>query len=186
MGITIHYQGKIRSIDKIPELIAEMRDLAETAGWEYSIINICQKSSLRGISLDVHPQCESFSLTFAEGGGLISYFNYQDIPGRKGVKEVKPLFVKTQFAGVETHILIIRLLEYVKKKYIPDLEIDDEGEYWQRRDINLLREKFNFLNKALRKIEDLLSTEKLPADVTSNGELLDRIEEILRNGFSKK
>ena len=39
--------------------------------------------------------------------------------------------VKTQFDSPDTHIWIIGLLKYLKKRYIANLEVRDEGEYWE-------------------------------------------------------
>lgn len=186
MGITIHYQGKIDDKNKIPEMVDDLMDFAETAGWEYNIIDIHVEPSLSGIVLDRHPESESFPLTFDDTGELKLYFDYQDADGRKKTTEVQPLFVKTQFAGVETHITIIKLLQYIKKKYISNLKVDDEGEFWDTGDIKLLREKFAFLKKAIEKTKALFLNANLSEGVKSDEELLDRIETLLKRAFERK
>ena len=52
------------------------------------------------------------------------------------------LFTKTQYAGIETHKLIIHLLKYIEKKYLADFTVIDEGEYWETGNEQLLEETF--------------------------------------------
>ena len=63
---------------------------------------------------------------------------------RSGIDYVS---VKTQFAPTEIHISIIKLLKHLKNKYILDLEVLDEGCYWETEDNKLLNKKFPFLIK---------------------------------------
>lgn len=39
MGITIHYKGKAKSLGAIDELIEEFKEIAETTGWNYGIVD---------------------------------------------------------------------------------------------------------------------------------------------------
>jgi hypothetical protein len=88
--------------------------------------------------------------------------------------------VKTQFAPAEVHAGIVKLLRHLKKKYFPDLEVSDEGGYWETGDLDALREKQALLNEKM----DLLASElgKVPAGERSRSpeELADLIEDILR------
>jgi hypothetical protein len=79
MGVTIHYRGKLKSPALIESLVAEMTALAQEASWEchefgpepyevFDHINV----SLRGVFVQVHPQCESLHLIFDEEGYLVS------------------------------------------------------------------------------------------------------------------
>lgn len=67
-------------------------------------------------------------------------------------------FVKTQFAPPDIHISIVKLLRFLQKKYIPDLQVIDEGEYWETGDRDLLIEKMRFLQNKLDQVEQALST----------------------------
>lgn len=186
MGITIHYQGKIDNKNKLPQMVAELMDFAEVMDWRYNIIDNHNEPRLSGIILDIHPESESFQLTFDDTGELKSYISYQDAIGREKIEEVKPLFVKTQFAGVETHITIIKLLQYIKKKYVSNLKVTDEGKFWNIGDIKLLREKFAYLNKAIKKTKGLFLAAELSKGVKSDEELLDKIETLLKMTLKKK
>jgi hypothetical protein len=52
------------------------------------------------------------------------------------------LSAKTQFAGIETHRLIINLFRYLEKHYFEDFEMLDEGSYWETGDDKVLNETF--------------------------------------------
>jgi hypothetical protein len=41
------------------------------------------------------------------------------------------LFTKTQYAGVETHMAMIRLIRYLDEKYFERFELHDESQYWR-------------------------------------------------------
>jgi len=86
--------------------------------------------------------------------------------------------VKTQFASPEVHVWIVGLLKYLKKRYIADLQVSDEGEYWETGDIRVLREKMDLIGK---KIEQLSTELSLPhfGDVSglSADEIASRIEQ---------
>jgi hypothetical protein len=185
MGITIHYQGKIDDLNAIPQFVDDLIDFAEIAGWKYDIIDIHTQPQLIGIVLNIHPESEGFRLTFDSIGELKSYFYYQDVHGRERTQEVHPLFVKTQFGGIETHITIIKLLKYINKKYISNLKVYDEGQFWDSGDVKLLRRKFAYLKKALEKTKDIFLDSNLSDGVKNGEELLDRIETLVKLAFGK-
>jgi len=44
---------------------------------------------------------------------------------------------------------VIKLLKYIQKKYVDNLEVIDEGDYWQTKDAILLKGKFDFLTEKM-------------------------------------
>ena len=70
----------------------------------------------------------------------ITFFWPQQQPGGAGI----PLhgFTKTQYAGWQIHILIVRLMEHIFKKYLFDVKVMDEGDYWDTHDEALLKKNF--------------------------------------------
>jgi len=168
MGITIHYRGKIKDMGLLPSLIDDCQDFAQTMDWKYQRI---EDKKFKGIILNIHPECEDFHLTFDEDGKLTYVFDHYD----------SYLFVKTQFSGVKTHITIIKLLKFLKSRYIPDLEVKDEGEYWHSKDPNKLSQKMSFLQSKINQVEATIKnvefTEEQRRDVLK---LAERIEEVLR------
>ena len=68
---------------------------------------------------------------------------------------------KTQFAPPEIHIWIVGLLKYLKRKYIPDLEVSDESDYWQTGDRQLLEQKMQFLQSKMDQLAGALKAGRL-------------------------
>jgi hypothetical protein len=44
-------------------------------------------------------------------------------------------FVKTQFGPVEGHVALIEMLRALKREFLPDLEVSDDGRYWEKHDL---------------------------------------------------
>ena len=63
---------------------------------------------------------------------------------------------KTQYAPPDAHISIIKLLRFLKSRYIPDLKVFDEGEYWDTGDKEKLIERMNFLRDKINMVADAL------------------------------
>jgi hypothetical protein len=60
-------------------------------------------------------------------------------------------FVKTQFAGVETHIAIIELFRRIQF-FFDGLKIKDEGEFWNKSDENVLEQHMQRCNEVLQEM----------------------------------
>jgi len=43
------------------------------------------------------------------------------------------LFTKTQYAGKETHKLIINMLRYISQKYFSAFNVKDDSLYWENK-----------------------------------------------------
>jgi hypothetical protein len=147
MGITIYYSGKIKDINLIPELIDGLRAVSNIAGWKYNIID--DQPRIYGIALDVHPKCETVLVTFDKEGTLGYIYEHKDKDGNPRTAEAHSLSVKTQYAGERVHIAVIELLKYIKNKYIPDLDVEDDGDYWDKEDRESLRVNFDRVRVAI-------------------------------------
>jgi len=88
--------------------------------------------------------------------------------------------IKTQFAPVEIHIAVIKLLKYIQKKYISNLDVYDEGDYWQTGDEKILKGKIDFLNGAISQLSEVLNSIEFEKD-SSTESIADKIEEVLKN-----
>jgi hypothetical protein len=87
---------------------------------------------------------------------------------------------KTQFGSIESHIHVVEILDLVKKKYITDLIVNDEGAYWETRDRRILAEKRILLGHYLRHTEKVInSIEPSGNDAQDPEALARRIEEAL-------
>ncbi len=94
--------------------------------------------------------------------------------------------VKTQFAPIDVHITLVKLLQYVKKHYIPNLEVNDDGQYWETGSTKTLQDKRKLINQKMDEIGISLSgithqqfENKTPAEVA------DIVEEILTSLLGK-
>ncbi|MCI0495467.1 hypothetical protein L0Z72_10715 [candidate division KSB1 bacterium] len=197
MGITIHYHGHIKDLNLISQLQEEMVDICQTMNWEYQLLNedltkpcdaqiqytpkganIIGHIPLKGISIQVDQKNENLDILFNPEGKLSGFL--QEIMIREGTIAKDPIWnsTKTQFGRVDSHIATVNLLKYVRDKYVPDLIVADEGEYWESADNNILLEKRGFLFNAINKLEKALSTAEIPPD-SSQEEIIRKLEEIL-------
>jgi hypothetical protein len=179
MGISIHYKGKLNNKDFIDPFCEEVKDIADSLEWEYTVINhnLKDNNSLKGLFIQPHQKAELLQFVFDKKGNLrnalhleytdkdedISYFNH----------------IKTQFSPAEIHIAIIKLLRYLKEKYIKNLEVYDEGRFWETNDEKILNEKLEFLNKMMDKLEGILNS--IPREKNESAEsIANKIERIIK------
>lgn len=163
MGITIHYSGRLDDLRVLPQLLAEARHFCFQRRWRYldvddRIIGKLEDGMpvddvMRGIVIKPHPNSESVYLTFNQDGELCFYMPHA-APGHFG--QNKLLFTKTQFAPLDVHISICELFTLLRDKYFPTLQVVDEGEYWETRDLARLAEHFETLNTLINTITDVL------------------------------
>jgi hypothetical protein len=195
MGLTFHYKGTIQDTKRIVELTEEVKDICETMDWRYQNRNfefefdahILQhlgfedhsKILLRGIMFCPHPESEWVYLYFTEKGQLTSPATLQFVDTNSDPVLIFSAFTKTQYAGPEIHIAILKLLDYLNKKYNLSLDINDEGEYWETKDETRLKNNFERNGVLIDMVAHALKgTENAPA-MTPFG-ILKQIENILK------
>jgi len=154
MGLSIHYRGSFNAEAPLQAMIEEAKDIAEIYKWKYHIyensfpINSIHKTAynqnIYGIRF-TPPNCETNWLCFLSNGKMSSPSNLE-FYGNSATKEeagyLYMLSVKTQYAGIEIHKLVIHLLKYLSVKYLRDFTINDEGGYWESGDEKLLQNTF--------------------------------------------
>lgn len=198
MGTTIHYRGKINNTEDVKRLAEELEDFSQQLGWkskrwdnDWSKPNTAKITNndgkirlsghipLKGIVLYPHKDCEPLSLTFTVGGQLVSVVGMSLIAGGKTTADSSWMSTKTQFALVEIHIAIVKLLEYLKKRYIHNLEVHDDGDYWETGDIDELKRRRDTINRGMDMLESGLKEissnrmkGKTPEEI---GDLIERI-----------
>ena len=204
MGITIHYKGMLKDVDMIAPIVEELVDIAKTMEWEYAILDkntaqtsalkleqdeksdkIIAKLPLKGISLSIHKKCEKLQLFFDKNGIL------RDPPQMEfsHVHDEAPsfLFIKTQFAPLQVHITIIKLLKYLSKKYFSEFQVFDEGDYWETENENILRYKLISHAKKMDQVAQILeNAEKELSDADSPESLADKIDKLLLKKLNSK
>jgi hypothetical protein len=185
MGVTIHYKGKLTSTDNIDSFCEEMEDIAKSMGWKHSVFDfdVNDKTPVKGVIIRPHEKSESLQLISDRQGNLRNVFAMEFAGEDSELTYLN--FIKTQFAPVEIHIAVIKLLKYIQQKYISNLDVYDEGEYWQTGDEKILKRKIDFLNSVMDQLEDVLNTIEIE-EGSSAESIADKIEEVLKNTKFRK
>ena len=185
MGVSIHYRGRLNDATLLPALSEELDDIADAMGWHSTRLDddwtepanaqlvgnsnggqIDGHLGLKGIQITPRPKGESLSFFFDREGALRSPMNTVLILDGTLKPEQAWISVKTQFLSPEIHVWIIGLLKYLKKRYISDLDVSDEGNYWDTGDIDKLREKMDLIDAKIECISDTLAVSRF-GDITS-------------------
>ena len=187
MGLSLHYNGKFDPAASLTEMIDEVEDVAKIYNWKYhifetefpanSIGSIEHNQSVYGICY-IPPQCEPIYLCFLSNGRMSSPDSLQFWDKYLGGPEENYLYLlstKTQYAGYHIHMIIVRLFQYLGKKYFIELNVIDEGKYWETGDETILKETFKKYNEMLDNFSTLL--ENLP--LSSNETAEDYINRLL-------
>ncbi len=128
MGVTIHFDGKLNSDAGYSALLENVRGFSSRHGWPVEDLSEAQRSLRRvrdeldwdyvgltkGLIVYPHNQCEPLRFEFDENLYIQEY-------------------CKTQFAGPQAHIAIVRLLRSLQS-FFTTLKVEDEGEYWDSGD----------------------------------------------------
>lgn len=170
MGLSIHYSGTIKDTKHITQLTEEVQDVCTAFDWDYHLVS---DEMLTGISF-TPPECETLCLTFLPDGQLASRIRLM-----YDIEPANVISVKTQFAGMDVHKTVIRLLQYLSAKYFSHFELDDEGGYWESGDENILAKKFELYDALLNKVHTAMSHFKTEPGITKE-ELVKRLEEFLK------
>jgi hypothetical protein len=203
MGVTIYYRGKLNEMRALGALVDELEEFAQSLGWHtqrcggdrsrpntarISIrkerIAITGNLPLQGITILPHENCEPLWLSFDTHGYLADPVGTSIVD--QGTKDQGKtwLSTKTQFTPPRIHAAIIKLLQYLKKRYISDLEVQDDGGYWESGDIHELERRIDSINHALDVLEGALSSHDYGRTKPSPPEdLLQIVERILKEKF---
>lgn len=155
MGLSIHYSGRIKAAESLPFLIEEVSDICKVYDWKFDIYetqfpnntleNRLCFNQIFGISF-TPTNSETISLAFLSNGVMVCPARLLFFADSQDETERSYVFynsVKTQYAGVEMHQLIIHIFKYLNDKYFDDFQLQDESGYWETGDEGLMRKKFN-------------------------------------------
>src|SRR5690606_35450605 len=140
MGVTIYYNGVLKSPHDVHALISETSDIARTKQWKSEIlddswdhdvtleadfdgemIQLDGNSGLKGIILHPHPSLDGLSLLFDRDGICRSLREMAEAPEKRfGVSHLC-----TQEAGVDLHIQLVRFLQYIGGRYMQSWHLED-------------------------------------------------------------
>lgn len=153
MGLSIHYKGKLNKATELALLIDEVKEIAITKQWRYFVFeNAFQQNSfseiaiiekLYGIMINP-PESEPLCFSFLSNGRMCGILNYKTIQINQLIEDelTYQIATKTQYAGPQIHKELILLMDYISEKYLIDFECQDEGQFWETRDENLLNLNF--------------------------------------------
>ncbi len=177
MGITVHYSGKLAEPKEVKAVCKELTAIAFKMNWasfasldedsEFTDATVVtpehetppkEDFALTGITLEVHPDCETLILYFDQHGNLCHPMIMSLISEGHLKPEDMGGFVKTHYAGAETHFWIVGLLKYLQIFHLPDLKIVDEGRYWETGDVEILEEQMGAIDAKSPMISNLLGT----------------------------
>lgn len=170
MGVTIHFEGQLKSDKDFDSVMTKAKNFAKKNGmphnsffepskklgrvkneqdWDY-------EGSTKGIKIQPDKNSDPLWLEFDKD-------HY--------IQE----FCKTQFAGINVHLQIISLLKEMQPHFI-ELEVTDEGEYWNTNDKSLLQECFDHFFDAVEKAK--IENSKLNGPYRlQDGRLIDLMED---------
>ena len=185
MGLSIHYSGILRDKKLLAHLIEEVKEISETLDWTPHIID---DKDLKGIAFAPEGS-EPVFLTFDHNNRLLSPMNILVKEIYDGVRFDKELMfttsAKTQYAGPDAHIAIIKLLKHISANYLQSFTLSDEGNYWETGDEKILYAQFKKYEKALHFVQKSLQDfTAVPGETASS--LAERIEKILKEKFGKE
>ena len=205
MGVTIHYRGRLNNISLLPELEEELIDLAKSMGWNYvkfdddwneelhytqeikdGSLQMDGNLGLKGIVI-IPPGSEPINFTVDPTGQLSSFFRQMSIIDKVTAEAMDWVFCKMQFAEISVHIWIVELLKYLKKKYFHDLEVHDEGEYWETGNVKTLQEKRETINTAMDKFSGAFESGEFAGQKNASAEeIVNNIESFFKKFIQKK
>lgn len=175
MGITISYRGAIASLDRVEDFEDRVLDLALELGGQARIWRTAADKDpsrvIRGVTLDLCPGQETTSLLISPEGWLIGLTDIEDAENGK-LEEMPWCFVKTQFGTLEGHVALVEMFTALKAEFFPGLEVLDEGDYWETRDVNELARKLAFLQAAIEQLAEGLQRHGLTSEAAEDPEIL--------------
>ena len=115
MGISITYSLTLSRAEDINGVLAAARTFALESGWRVQPLDA-------GLLLDPGNECEAIVLS----------------PGPDGLIADS---LKTQFSGPTVHVQVVSLLDRLRP-LVASLEVEDDSDYWQARDLSLLQQAF--------------------------------------------
>jgi hypothetical protein len=175
VGLSFHYRGKIKDPTSISQLKEKMLDLCKIMRWEHIPI---EDDDLNGITL-FPPGCEPVFLCFNSERELCS-----PVLLMHWIYPATFISVKTQFAGIEIHKVLIKLFKCLKRAYFTEFKMIDEGDYWNTLDEDVLKKQFDKYSFLLEAVGGQLENFRLENNETEEP-LADRLEQFLNERFGK-
>ena len=177
MGVTIAYRGRLADLTRIEDFEDRLFDFALEMGGMAQIWRTWADDNpermVRGVILDLAPGQESTSLLISPEGWLIGLTDIEDAENGR-LNEPPWCFVKTQFGPIEGHVALVEMFAALKREFLPDLEVSDEGGYWETRDLAELVRRHSLLKAAIDGLAEGLSRYGLSREAAEDPDILLR------------
>jgi hypothetical protein len=145
MGVTIHFEGQLKSDNDFNSVMTRAKNFAWTNEMPYEFFSVPLKKlgrvkdekdwdyegPAKGIKIQPDPNSDPLWLEFDKNNYIQEY-------------------CKTQFAGIGVHLKIISLLKEIEP-YFNELFVIDEGEYWETNDAANLQSSLDSYFEAAEK-----------------------------------
>ena len=177
MGLSIHYSGTLKDIALLPQLVEELQDVCTSLNWHYHLFD---DVNFKGICFSP-PECEPLFFTFHNSAEIASPVLWQ-----LKIEPITTISTKTQFAGIDAHRAVIKLLKHISARYFSVFELSDEGGYWEGLDEAVLQKQFSRYNFLLTAVSEAIGKiEKVDGETTEG--LAERLEKMRgENDFTEK
>jgi hypothetical protein len=181
MGVTIHYRGGLDDAAQLDAALAMLRAECEQRGWPYRAHDFSARGTFetysarsvpsdlpgvedsvvdthyvemdtrwRGLIIQPHPESESLVMMFDPQTGRLMML--MDVPGGHSLSY--HLFIKTQYAPVETHVAVCEVLHRLQDEFgRENLRVNDESGYYDTGDLDALIKMRQLIDDALNNPE---------------------------------
>src|SRR5262249_17858296 len=182
MGITIAYRGRLADLARVEDFEDRVLDLALECGGQAQIWRSFADDApgrvVRGVILNLAPGLESTSLLLSPEGWLLGLMDIEDAE-RGRLTEPPWCFTKTQFGPLEGHVALVEMLAALRREFLPDLEVSDEGGYYPTRDLAELARRRSRVREAVEGLAAGLQRHGLSREAAEDPDiLLRRIERV--------
>jgi hypothetical protein len=181
MGITVAYRGRLADPTRVEDFEHRLLDFALEVGGMGQVWRSHADDSermVRGVILNLAPGQEPASLLLSPEGWLIGLVDIEDAESGR-LTEPPWCFTKTQFGPLEAHVALVEMLAALRREFLPDLEVSEEGGYWQTRDLAELTRRRSRVKGAIDGLAEGLRRHGLSPEAAEDPDiLLRRIERI--------
>ena len=143
MGLTIHFEGRLKSEDDYNQLMVLGEKFAMMNNMEF----IFFEESDKVLERVKDEQCWDYHGE-TKGMRIQPHINSDPLLLEFDTNYYIQEYCKTQFVDTEVHIRIIEFLRLIEP-YFEELIVNDEGEYWETNDRNILQNHVDECFKAI-------------------------------------
>jgi hypothetical protein len=177
MGVTVAYRGRLADLARIEDFEDRLIDLALAVGGQAQVWRTHNNNDpqriVRGVILTLAPGLEPTSLLVSPEGWLIGLIDIKDAELDR-LTEPPWCFTKTQFGPLEGHVALVEMLDALRREFIPDLEISDDGGYYPKRDLAELVRNRTMIQEAIKGLAEGLRRHGLSSEAAEDPDILLR------------